>query len=373
MPVMKEIQFAGNLKRLRKQTGLTRKALADRIGYTDKAIEKWEAGQSQPPLAVLCRLAEEFGVGLEELVYERRVGIRYFLGIDGGGTKTKFRLENVPGEVLAECELGPSNPNDVGLERCAEILKAGIMETAAGIDRGEIAVFAGIAGSLSEENRVGIRRVLDRMGFGFADNGSDNENILELYLRGGDGVTVIVGTGSIAFAQKNGVRRRVGGWGYLLDSGGSGYNLGRDALEAAYRALDGRGPETALTRLLEDRLGKTVEAAIPELYGGGKKMIASLAPLVFEACDAGDRPAEEILRKNAAHIAELIRTAAAFVGDPDAPVVLCGGLTQRADLLEKYIMENLDEGCRIRFGSEPLVKGAVLCARRKYAQYGKTE
>lgn len=369
----KEIRLDRNLKILRKKAGLTRRDLGQRINYTDKAIEKWESGQSLPPLPVLCRIAQELGVGLETLVYAKCNDVRFYLGIDGGGTKTAFCLEDADGKIVARCELGPSNPNDVGMERCASVLRSGILEVTAGINRREIAVFAGLAGGISDSNVDGIRKALSQYEFGFADNGSDVDNALEMCLHGGNGVAVIAGTGSIAFAQKDGMRQRVGGWGYLLDGGGSGYDLGRDALAAAFRALDGRGGKTVLTELLEAQLQKPLEQAIPEIYTGGKKLIASLAPLVFEACAAGDVEAVKVLRSNAAFLAELIGAAAKFVDDPAAPVVICGGLTHRADLLGKYIKEFLKDAYDLRFCSDAMVTGAVMCARRKYAEYGKTE
>lgn len=373
MRMEKRIRFAENLKQLRRKANLTRRELAQQIGYTDKAVEKWEAGQSQPPLDVICRIADVLGVRLEELVFERSHAIRYFLGIDGGGTKTTFLLEDAEGNGKAQCVLGPSNPNDIGMERCLEILRAGIDCVTAGMDRSEIAVFAGIAGSLGGDHALQIRKVLEGMQFGFASNGSDTDNALELCLRGGDGVAVIAGTGSVAFAQNHGERKRVGGWGYLLDSGGSGYNLGRDALEAAFRAHDGRGPETILHDRIEAHLKKPLEDAVPELYGGGKRLIASLAPLVFEACDEEDAVATDILEKNADYLAELIRTAAGFVEKRPVRVVVCGGLAARSDLLEGRIKAKLDDTFELGFCNESMVRGAVMCAGRKYAQYRKTK
>ena len=137
--------------------------------------------------------------------------------------------------------------------------------------------------------------------------------------------------------------------------------------------MDGRGQKTVLTQLLEERLQMALEQAVPALYDGGKRFIASLAPAVFDACDREDPVAVSILRANAAYLAELIRTAMRYVEDPDAPVVICGGLANRSDLLEQYIREMLEERYRLRFCTDTIVEGAVMCARRKYEQHRKTE
>lgn len=290
--------------------------------------------------------------------------VRFFLGIDGGGTKTAFRFEDGDGNVLAELTLGPSNPNDVGTDGCKEVLKKGIDRVCAGVDLSEVAVFAGIAGGLAAKNKAEISCFLSFFNFGFCANGSDVDNALEAALSGGDGVAVIAGTGTVAFAQKNGERKRIGGWGYLIDSGGSGYNIGRDALEAALRDLDGRGERTLLTEKLSEHFGNSLPEAIPEIYSGGKRIIASLAPLVFEACEDGDGTAAAIIGKNAAAIAELINTAAGFCSDEGVRAVVCGGLSARADLITGMIAPSLRENITLEFTNKQQVEGAVACARK---------
>ncbi len=372
MQMNKEIRFAENLRQFRKKAGMTRSDLAEAVQYTEKAVEKWESGKSVPPLETLSRIAQVLSIGLETLVYAPGKEIRYFLGIDGGGTKTAFLLEDKDGTAVAQCTLGSSNPNDIGMEGCAAVLDAGIREVTAGIDRREAAVFAGLSGGGSGANPQRIARVLAQYGFGSVSNGSDTENALEICLQGGDGVAVIAGTGSIAFAQRDGKRKRIGGWGYLIDSGGCGYTLGRDALDAALRAFDGRGEPTVLLEELSAHFQKSLELAIPEIYSGGKRLIASLCPIVFAAARKGDRTAEAILRQNSDYLAGLIREAVKFSGK-DAPVVICGGLANEAETLRGLLTAQLGEDIHLQFNTKPMVHGAVLCARRNYAENRNAE
>lgn len=289
--------------------------------------------------------------------------IRYYLGIDGGGTKTLFLLEDEQGETVAQVTLGPSNPNDIGPDACTALLESGIGAVCHGIDKREISMFAGIAGCMSNPGL--FQKFFARYEFGRSAHGSDLENARELALHGQDGVAVILGTGSIAYAQKSGVCKRIGGWGYLLDRAGSGYDLGRDALHAALCAIDGTGEETVLRPLLENHLKKPLPDAIPEIYAGGKRLIASCAPLLFKACDLGDGAALRILDQNAARIAQLLRTGQAYVGSGDAPLVLLGGLCARKDLIEPLVRRHLDLPNPICFSEEPMVKGAIMLARKE--------
>ena len=71
---------------------------------------------------------------------------------------------------------------------------------------------------------------------------------------------------------------RIGGWGYLLDSAGSGYDIGRQALEAALRAQDGRGCPTALSAKLADALGAPVQDSLTRLYAEGKNADRLVVP-----------------------------------------------------------------------------------------------
>jgi len=69
---MKDLKLiiADNISDLRKKKGMTQAELADKLNYTDKAVSKWERGESVPDIAVLKTLADLFGVSLDYLVSE---------------------------------------------------------------------------------------------------------------------------------------------------------------------------------------------------------------------------------------------------------------------------------------------------------------
>ncbi|MBP3627485.1 MAG: XRE family transcriptional regulator [Clostridia bacterium] len=359
------LDIANNLKTFRKKAGLSRRALAEKISYSEKSIEKWESGKSVPSISVLCELARILSVTLDMLVYSPISQIEYYLGIDGGGTKTEFVLEDSLGNTVSRCVLSSSNAVDIGLDRCEAVLLEGINTVCGDIDRRKISVFAGLSGGSSGNNQALVHQILSKFGFGKYDNGSDVVNALKLALNGDDGIAVIMGTGVIAYAQINGERKRIGGWGYLLDSAGSGYNIGRDALESAYRYIDGRGEPTIIKNMLEKRLNKELPAVIPEIYGNGKRYIANFTPIVFEAYEKKDKVAKEILEKNMLGIAEIIKTAQRFFNDKNIPIVICGGLSNRADILEKILTSKLSDTANVKFLKEPMVKGAIMCAKEE--------
>ena len=123
----------------------------------------------------------------------------------------------------------------------------------------------------------------------------DTYSVISSVLGHRDGCGLVAGTGSSLFVRAgNKGCIHIGGWGYLIDTGGSGYDLGRDAIYMALRSVDGRGRKTVLNHLLEKELGCRVEDAISGIYAGGRPYIASLAHNVFEGRRMGDSVCGEI-------------------------------------------------------------------------------
>ena len=359
------IGFAGNLKKLRRKHGLSRAALASQISYSEKAIEKWEDGSSTPPLAVLDKLAQLFCVSLEDLIYLPYDAVKYYLGIDGGGTKTAFLLQNANHQTVAECTLGSSNPIDIGMERCKRVLSSGIETVCMGKDKSEISLFAGISGVEPGEIQEELSAFLSSMRFFAVGVANDIENVIELSLNGRDGIAVICGTGITAYVVKSGKTRRIAGNGYLFDNGGSGYDIGRDAFEAAFEQLDGRGDATVLTDLLTQYVGAPLPLSLNKIYQGGKRYIAAAAPIVFDAYASGDAVAQKIIERNAAALARVVKAGLVDFDSPPVTVAICGGLCNYANTLKKHLDGKLPEKCNPLFITTPCVAGAVKRAEKQ--------
>lgn len=335
--------FSENLRRMRKARAMTQDQLAERLAYTEKAISKWESGSSIPPVGTLIQLAEVLGVTFSEL-FEESATAQYYLGIDGGATKTTFALADKNGIVMNKITLGPSNPFDIGFSECCKVLENGINYVTANIQKRKISVFAGISGGGIKEMRERIGAFLSKFDFLSYSNDSDAVNIISAGLGDSDGIVVIMGTGSSCFRRIGGDIVRLGGYGYLFDHAGGGYDLGNAAISFALKAEDGRGEDTLIRGLLCKELGtSTVSENISNFYSIGKSGIASFAPLVFEAYEAGDNVAREILKDNMRYVAELINTAGKGFSNTGKKIkVVCvGGLTKKRESLFPMIYEEL--------------------------------
>ena len=285
--------------------------------------------------------------------------IQYYLGIDGGGTKTVFLLTDANGVMLCSATLGASNPNDIGLDATCALLSNGIDQVTAGYDRAAISCFAGIAGAATGDNACKITDFLCTLGFLLALS-------LAVCLGDGDGIAVIAGTGSVAMGRCGGETFRAGGYGYLFGDAGSGFALGQGAILAALQAEDGSGAPTVLHGMVAAQCGKEkVLDALSDFYRGGKTGIARYAPLIFKAHALGDAVATKILVDNVRAIADNVRALAKRMGRDEVRVGLCGGLSTQSDILLPMLQDALAGDGRtyaLSAAKQPPIQGALYLA-----------
>lgn len=288
--------------------------------------------------------------------------IKYLLGIDGGGTKTEFLLTDLNTMEIRRLFLGASNPVNIGIENTKALLKQGITEICEGFDFAEISVFAGLAGGGTGDLKVEINNFLGEFGFGAYLNGRDTDSVLKIALKDQDGVAMIMGTGIIAFSSCGGELHRVGGRGYLVDKGGCGFNYGSDVLTCAFEFLDGRGGSALIFKIVEEKLGQSLDSSAPAIYAGGATFVASLAPVVFEAYKQGDEEARKILERNTYEVAKIIKTARKHLKN-GGKTVICGGLCSQKEILLPFLTDHLGEEDPPVFSDEKMIDGAVLIAK----------
>ena len=65
-----KVQIGTNISNLRKRQGLTQAGLADKVNYSDKAVSKWERGESVPDILTLVDLADVLGVTVDDLLQD---------------------------------------------------------------------------------------------------------------------------------------------------------------------------------------------------------------------------------------------------------------------------------------------------------------
>src|SRR3954469_8377178 len=173
----------------------------------------------------------------------------HVLGIDAGGTKTVCLLADERGLIVSEGRGPGANLQAAGELEVEKVLHQ-VMETALGERTTRpAAVCLGIAGVDREDDRRVVSAIMRRIAPGSRVLVVNDALVaLEAGAPGLPGIVVISGTGSIAYGRNAlGAAARAGGWGHVIGDEGSGYWIGRQALAAVVREVDGRGPRTELT------------------------------------------------------------------------------------------------------------------------------
>ena len=243
---------------------------------------------------------------------------KYFLGIDGGGTKTHAVVTDSDCRVIGEGFSGAANPLRVGLEEAVSHIDQAVADACAqaGIDLGNIdSACAAIAGINHPIHYHTMKDALeDALHVAGLELVTDARAALEGALDGKAGVVVIAGTGSIAIGVNlDGRTARAGGFGPTLSDEGSGYYIAQRALKAVVSSFDGRSPSTTLVERICNRLGVAGPSDLPGvIYNSDSEPvdIAPLAEVVDEAAREGDEVARQILSA-AGH--ELGRLAASVI------------------------------------------------------------
>ena len=370
-----EKAFSANIRRLRKKLNMTQRALADAIGYSEKTVSKWETEGSIPSIDALFRVADILRVSIVELF--RCDEAIYYLGIDGGGTKTEFALSDPEDKIVCRIFLDGCNPNTVGIEQTKRIIEDGIAQACKDVPLSSVVVYAGIAGCASGSYASEIKAMLEKMSFAACDVDSDNNNLVAAGLGDSEGITMILGTGICSYVVKKEETKRIAGWGYLFDNGGSAVHIGRDAINAYFSAYDGSGEETSLVQNIKQTFNYSSSEFLKYLYSGGNKLVSSYAMCVFEEAEKGDRVSVAILKKNIAEIARIIRASLSHFANYSGkiPVILGGGLTNQKLLLPYLTSELGDdaEKCHIQILTVPPVQGALELAKALWRKRNNDE
>ena len=288
--------------------------------------------------------------------------MRCFIAIDSGGTKTDAVLFEETGHILARSLTQGCNAMDIGIGSACESLLGVLQNLVARIPRDGtlVSIYSGVAATDYFGGELGryIRPYFPDVTMRFED---DAVNLISGTLGHQDGCGMVCGTGSSLFVRIEGQPlRHIGGKGYLIDTGGSGFELGRDALCMAMRAVDGRCQGTILTELLADMLGEPVcDAVIPKVHRGGRPYIATLAAAVFAGRKAGDWACEEIFDRGASLMADLVWAAEPYFEGPFS-VVMGGGIVANFPEYAQAIREKAPARARVRLQTAPPVYGAAV-------------
>lgn len=280
------------------------------------------------------------------------------LGLDGGGSKTLVAVASPSGQVIALSE-GPGL--DPTADHAWEARLMTLLQPFAPVSAAMLGLPCFSEIPAISARQTGVARSVLGMG---AEVVNDVAVAYEGALGGAEGVLLLSGTGSMAWARGPMGVVRAGGWGDVFGDEGSAYWIGREALTRVSRHLDGRQPSPVLAAGILDALGIPGSGLIEWTYSHAqpRAAIAALARRVDDL-SATEPDAADILSLAAAQLVELARAAARASGQgPDLAWSFAGGAFRSAGLLREV---TAGMGARPLSPRLPPVGGAVIAAARR--------
>ena len=281
--------------------------------------------------------------------------MRTFLGVDGGGSKTRFLLIDERGSVLASHLEGPAYYLEIGLDALREMLTRGIQATLHGAAVPEEQLTYAFLGLPAYGEDRSLLPTLDALPAAALPHrryrcGNDMVCGWAGALAGADGINIVAGTGSIVYGEYQGRSARAGGWGELFSDEGSAYWLAREGLRLFSRMSDGRTPRAALYERVRKQFQLDYDldlcAAIYGKSAAQRSEFAQLSKLVAEAAGEGDAEALALFAQAAREMAQMldaVHAALEIPGSTAVPVSCSGGLFQLGGLLLKPLAAELQQ------------------------------
>jgi len=297
----------------------------------------------------------------------------YYIGIDAGGTTWDAVLCGDDNKIIAGNSFEGlnlrtvSNPIKVALklqqaikdvsDQCGLLSSQISLTTLAGAGAGDASLRKSIEDACREvipQNRVKVV--------------TDADAALEGAFDGGAGIIVIAGTGSIAFGRDGeGNFARSGGYGYLFGDEGSGFWIGKQAMQICLDAYY-KGDDIPLAGYIRSKFKiRTINEILSNIYASANPVAktAEIAPVVFEAAESGDEVAKSIIIKAGEEIGQLVKDTADKLKFPDKiRYCLMGGLSSRLGILHEYISSRLYDNFESVTPLHPPAVGAVMLGRK---------
>ncbi len=278
----------------------------------------------------------------------------YYLGVDGGGSKTTCVVGDET-SLLATVTAGGSNITRVGEVGAREALHQAIREAclAAGIKSQQVVrACVGAAGAGRPEIAGTVRKMVAEIIPGEIEVVGDMEIALAAAFGKGPGVIVIAGTGSIVFGRDaQGKVARAGGWGFGVSDEGSAHWIGLAAVRAVLRAADEvgedqaeRDPSSPASRLFSELKAAWSLDSLPQLARAANATpdFAALFPAVLAAAEAGDAVARQVIADASRELAQLAGIVVGRLFSTQhssasaVPMAMAGGVFRHAAMIREH-------------------------------------
>jgi len=290
-----------------------------------------------------------------------------YIGVDGGGTKSKLRVEDSTGQLLGQAVAGPANIRlsvPGAWESIYTALDEVLSSHAMSLDDKQYHFHAGLGLAGSEVTEACQTFLHKPHSFKTIKLFSDAHAACVGAHHAKEGSIIIVGTGVVGYQIYRARGSKVGGWGFPHDDEGSGAWLGLQATRLTFEWLDHRAEKSPLVEDVFAYFNDDIEKLIAFANRATSNDFARLAPLVINHSQQEEIAAVRLMKK-AAHAVDRIYHALAKIRDDDAnfPICLFGGI---APFIEPWLSEDLRASLVHRqadatVGAILLMREAITC------------
>ena len=306
--------------------------------------------------------------------------MRYFLGLDGGGTKTQAVLVTEDGELVLERTGGPinilENGEKVFRRNIKDILKPFLVKA-----EGEIISCLGIpaVGEFRDSEKI-ISQIVESL-VGLKPTLVVNDVVVGWAggTLGKDGVHIVSGTGTIVYGRHGKKETRVSGWGSIVGDEGSAYYIGVETLRVVSKQLDSRIEKTMLCDFIFEKLNfKDHYDFIHWIYDSHsdrRSRIASIAVLTYEAAKKGDEFALEILKKSSEELAHAVITAIRNLKLNNPLISYSGSVLVKNEIVRKKFEEIVKKNVNAKIVParlKPVLGGVILAMKQIFTDIPET-
>ncbi len=303
--------------------------------------------------------------------------MKYYIGIDGGGTKTAFAIGKSDGVVLKTIYKSGSSYKQIGVDEVVSLIVDGIREITQSVNV-SLEECAGCCIGLPcyGESANGDNIVKEKLEQALLPLPVHIVNDAVVGWAGSleccEGIHLVSGTGALAYAESDdGREARSNGWSEFFSDEGSCYWVGKEAISLFAQEADGRKEKGALYEIVrkEFNLKNDLEFIdiIEKDYAPIRHKVASFQMLAKEAALAGDKEVIKIYDEAAQHLADSAYGVIRQLGWENKKVTVSyfGGLFKTGDLILKPLKERLDKmNCIMVQPKRTAIEGALLLSTK---------
>lgn len=310
---------------------------------------------------------------------EKTVTKKWYVGVDGGGTKTAFAVSADDGSAVIQIERSGCSYQMIGIANAVSLIADGIKECLASVN----ASFSDCAGCClgipcygeSAENDALLLKELQRA---LAPAPVHIVNDVEVgwagSLGGMDGIHVVAGTGSIAYGRDmDGVSARCGGWSEFFSDEGSCYWIGREAMSLFSKQADGRVGRGTLYSIVKEKYGIADDMEFNDYViqhlAGCRDKVAAFQITAKQAAESGDLSVQELYGRAAHELALMVKSLKGQLrfSQEGTKVSYSGGLFKAGELILTPFCREIEQmGCSLQEPRMTAVEGALLLAIKRF-------